>query len=464
MMKKILIGFFVFSIYGNSQNLIVNNSKELIIASQIASPGDVIVLNDGIYQGKIIFDQMSGKKKSPITVKAAEIGKAEIHDKIEIKGEYINIEGLSFVENGNLEILGKSIKVSQCIWDDSKSKKWLRILEGSSLIEIGYNTFQNKSYNSQYEKGCQLLQIVVLNQNERHHIHHNFFYNITEGSGNGFETLQLITYQNPFDPPPGHSNSIIEHNLFERANGEAEIISIKSNGNIIRRNVFKDCKGSLVLRHGDNNKVYGNFFSGTNEAKSGGIRIQGSGQLISNNYFQNLGSFGLGMVDCTPDDLYVRVSEAEVLFNTFVNCNNTFEIGINHSKHPNGTPPINCLIEGNIIYFDKSAQKQALIKFVKEDLPIDWRWINNISFGGLNYQVNGIRNVSPNFIFQNQWLLPTQNTPFTKNITTKNKSLIEKDLFGFRRNKKITLGAIQFFDSLQIRMIGNQNVGAYNLK
>lgn len=45
-------------------------------------------------------------KKSPITVKAAEIGKAEIHDKIEIKGEYINIEGLSFVENGNLEILG----------------------------------------------------------------------------------------------------------------------------------------------------------------------------------------------------------------------------------------------------------------------------------------------------------------------------------------------------------------------
>ena len=170
------------------------------------------------------------------------------------------------------------------------------------------------------------------------------------------------------------------------------------------------------------------------------------------------------MMDGTPDDLYVRVSDAEILFNTFVNCNNTFQIGINHSKHLNGTPPINCLIEGNVIYFDKSTTKQALIKFVKEDLPIQWRWINNISFGGSNYETNGIRNVSPNFVFQNQWLLPTHNKPFTTNITTKNKSLIEKDLFGFRRNKKITLGAIQFSDSLQIKMIGNQNVGAYHSK
>ena len=464
-MKKILIGILVFSFNGNSQNLIVNNTRELIIACQKALPGDVIVLNDGIYQGELIIDQMSGKKKFPITIRAAVIGKAQIHDKIKLKGEYINIEGLAFVENGSLEILGKSIKVSQCIWDDSKSKKWLRILEGSSLIEIGYNTFKNKSNNTQHEKGCQLLQIVVLNQNERHHIHHNLFSDIAEGGGNGFETFQLITYQNPFDPPPGDSNSVVEYNLFERANGEAEIISIKSNGNIIRRNIFKDCKGSLVLRHGDNNKVFGNFFSGTNEAKSGGIRIQGSGQLISNNYFQNLGSFGLGMMDGTPDNLYVRVSGAEILFNTFVNCNNTFEIGINHSKHPNGTPPINCLIEGNVIYFDKSVKKQALIKFVQDDLPIDWRWINNICFGGLNNEVDGIGNESPNFIkYKNEWMLPTQNTPYTKNITTKNKSLIEEDLFGFGRNKKITLGAIQFSDSLQIKMIDNEDVGVYRLR
>ena len=93
-MKKILIGILVFSFNGNSQNLIVNNTRELIIACQKALPGDVIVLNDGIYQGELIIDQMSGKKKFPITIRAAVIGKAQIHDKIKLKGEYINIEGL----------------------------------------------------------------------------------------------------------------------------------------------------------------------------------------------------------------------------------------------------------------------------------------------------------------------------------------------------------------------------------
>ena len=100
------------------------------------------------------------------------------------------------------------------------------------------------------------------------------------------------------------------------------------------------------------------FFRVQTKPKVVVIRIQGSGQLISNNYFQNLGSFGLGMMDGTLDNLYVRVSGAEILFNTFANCNNTFEIGINHSKHPNGTPPINCLIEGNVIYFDKSVKNK----------------------------------------------------------------------------------------------------------
>ena len=49
-----------------SQNLIVNNTRELIIACQKALPGDVIVLNDGIYQGELIIDQMSGKKISHV--------------------------------------------------------------------------------------------------------------------------------------------------------------------------------------------------------------------------------------------------------------------------------------------------------------------------------------------------------------------------------------------------------------
>ena len=69
--------------------------------------------------------------------------KAKIHSKIEIKGNFIQLEGLAFEANGSLELLGNSIKVFHCLWDDSKSKKWLKVQVGSTAIEITNNTFQN---------------------------------------------------------------------------------------------------------------------------------------------------------------------------------------------------------------------------------------------------------------------------------------------------------------------------------
>ena len=74
-------------------------------------------------------------------------------------------------------------------------------------------------YNLKYPKGCQLLQIVVSNKNERHHIHHNLFKNIPEGSGNGFETLQL-------DPPPGASNTVIEDNFLNAPMGRPRLFQL----------------------------------------------------------------------------------------------------------------------------------------------------------------------------------------------------------------------------------------------
>ncbi len=460
-MKQLFLLFLIFPLFGNNPKLYVNNTQELIDAFQKAKPGTVILLNDGTYDGKLVFDNKSGTRNNPITIKAASRGKAEVHTLFEITGDFIHIEGLTFVENGSLELLGKKIRVSHCKWDDSKSKKWLRVLLGSSLIEIAHNTFQNKNFNSKYSKGCQLLQIVVANKNERHHIHHNLFKNILEGNGNGFETIQLITDKNPFNPPPGSSNSVIEDNYFERANGEAEIISIKSNGNTIRKNIFKNCKGSLVLRHGDDNTVTRNFFFGTEESKSGGIRIQGSGHLISNNYFQDLGAFGMGMMDGTPDELYIRVSDVQVLHNTFVNCDDTFQIGINHSKYPNGSTPMNCIVEGNIFFFETENPDDTVIHFVQDDLPVGWSWKNNLSFGRSSPEISGIDPLNPHFTFSENGLwIPSQNTPYTYSSNSYKSSSVEIDVFGKKRKKKKTLGAIQFSTSKHKEIPVEESFGA----
>ena len=462
MMELLLIFFFlIIPSLGISQNVNVSNAQELVAAYKKAKPGDVIFLEDGGYEGVMLLDKVNGKKSAPVTIKSVAWAKAKIHSKIEIKGNFIQLEGLAFEANGSLELLGNSIKVSHCLWDDSKSKKWLKVQVGSTAIEIAHNTFQNKTYNLKYPKGCQLLQIVVSNKNERHYIHHNLFKNIPEGSGNGFETLQLITHKNPFDPPPGASNTVIEDNYFERANGEAEIISIKSNGNFIRRNIFNNCKGSLVLRHGDNNIVSENIFFGTDEPKSGGIRIQGSGHLVLNNYFQDMGAFGIGMMDGTPDDLYIRVSNVQLLFNTFINCQNTLQIGINHSKHPNGTPPINCIVEGNVFFFDRGKPGNTFIEYVKGDHPVAWEWNNNLCFGRSNARISGIRNENPQFkSSDNGMFSPSENTPSTKHISTDKTDYIEYDLLGKSRGKIKTLGALQFSNSLTHTILAEGNYGA----
>ena len=81
----------------------------------------------------------------------------------------------------------------------------------------------------------------------------------------------------------------VANNIFEKCNGEVEIISSKSNFNEFRNNVFFESEGSLVMRHGNYCIVDGNLFIGSDESQFiGGIRVINTGHWITNNYFYNL--------------------------------------------------------------------------------------------------------------------------------------------------------------------------------
>ena len=71
------------------------------------------------------------------------------------------------------------------------------------------------------------------------------------------------------------------------ADGENEIISNKSKGNIYTNNTFRRCRGSLVLRHGSEATVDGNYFLGEDVDGTGGIRITDANHNITNNYIQD---------------------------------------------------------------------------------------------------------------------------------------------------------------------------------
>lgn len=426
------------------QATIVNSLAALQDALKRAQPGDVIALEEGNYEGKDIVLAHGGTADQPIVIRPRSNAKVTIKSRIDIQADYLSLEGMHFNEEGQVIIQGRGCRLSRCSFVDVQTGKWVRVLSDSYEIEIDHNTFEKKTINQELERGCQLMQIVVLNKNEQHHIHDNTFKDIPQGSGNGFETLQIITKDNPFDPPPGGCNSLVENNLFVRCNGESEIISVKSNGNILRGNTFRACRGSLVLRHGDNNVVTHNYFFGDGEKGSGGVRLQGIGQIVANNYFHGLGRFAIAMMDGTPDDLYMRVERAQILCNSIIDCQKSFVIGLNHSKHPNGTVPKDCEVVGNLfsVHLENSNE---VIELVQNDHPENWQWRGNVAHGtGLQREWSGLKISDPHLVRNEQGLfVSTIKTPKWKRLDPVN-ARIAKDILGSIRKKKSAVGAIDF--------------------
>src|SRR5690606_25094710 len=99
---------------------------------------------------------------------------------------------------------------------------------------------------------------------------------------NGWETIRVGTS----DTSMSLSRTLVEHNLFTRADGEIEIISNKSGANTYRYNTFLACSGTLTLRHGDGCVVDSNLFLGRGRDGSGGVRVIGENHVVINNHFE----------------------------------------------------------------------------------------------------------------------------------------------------------------------------------
>ncbi len=147
-------------------------------------------------------------------------------------------------------------------------------------------------------------------------IHHNHFHDFAVAHNNGAETLRFGLSGLSLSIGAG----IIEHNLFERCNGENELISNKSSGNIYRYNTLLDSPGAqLSLRHGNDCLVYGNILRNTE-----GIRIFGDRHKIYSNYLEKnyigvgLGNGGAEVADGAPLTSHDRPDDCVIAFNTFI--------------------------------------------------------------------------------------------------------------------------------------------------
>lgn len=356
----LLLSTFLFA-----KTITVTNADELKSANSKAKPGDTVILQNGTWMDVIMKLNCSGTAQQPIVFKAQTPGKVIISgvSQLRLGGNYIVVDGLLFTNGyspGSAVIdyrisdkeLANNCRVTNCVINDFNKPK--RMSEDYWISFSGKNNrLDHCSFFNKKNLGV-LLAVILDSDKSRenfHSIDHNYFGVRPPLGSNGGEIIRVGVSEHC----QYNSNTQIRDNFFEHCDGETEIVSIKSGSNVVSGNLFKECAGSVVLRHGNYNTVTNNLFLGNGKEATGGVRIINKGQWVINNFFYKCRgeSFRsplaiMNGIPNSPANRYVQVTDAVVMNNTFVDCAPmSFAEG---SDAERTLPPDNVLFAKNIFY------------------------------------------------------------------------------------------------------------------
>ena len=367
------------------------------------TPGQTICLASGTYIGLDLSFGGMGTEALPITVAAQVPGSVTISGEVSIAmtGEYVVLQGFIFKDGSqnNQVIQTRANSNTPCnhcrITENSlinmdagmtETTKWVYIYGSDNRID--HNWFSGKT-----TRGALLVidrylaDGVVLDDTfevDRAQIDHNYFGDrppvngkaYADSSDNEYEGIRIGTS----DSHTQDSYSIVEHNYFERIQGEAEVISNKSGHNTIRHNTIRDSYGSIVTRHGEYAIIENNFIFGDDHPFSGGIRIIDGNHTVINNYIQGAryqdsnwnGGIVLTGSNGSTSNGYQDVENVLVANNTIVDSVNSLNfLGGNNNTKPDSVTLINNIIADAVGPVIKNAAS----------LPTNSTFAGNIVFG-----------------------------------------------------------------------------------
>ncbi|MFY0688405.1 MAG: DUF4957 domain-containing protein [Cyclobacteriaceae bacterium] len=393
-MKKIssLLFLVVFAVAcqpGNTINsVLVSNADELNDAIASAQPGTEIVMANGEWNDVQIRFSGKGTETAPIILKAETPGKVFIQGSSDLRlgGEYLVVDGLHFTNGAapkgaviqfyiDNDQLANNCRVTNCVIKDfnksQRNKQDLWVLFKGRNNQLDHCYLAGKS-----NRGPTIRVNLQGNESIRnyHKIINNHFGFRPPKGGPSAETIQIGTSSTSMTP----SYTLVANNLFDRCNGEVEVISSKSNFNEFRNNIFYKSEGSLVTRHGNYCIIDGNYFIGDETSPHvGGVRLIGTGHWMTNNYFYNLRGeifrAPLAVMNGIPRssiNRYIQVTDVNVAYNTFINCVSPLQFGVGSNidqkdvlpaSEIRSLTPIRTLVANNIIH-NETGDKQPIFR------------------------------------------------------------------------------------------------------
>lgn len=469
------------------KEILVSNQTELNSAISFAKPGNIIVMKDGVWTDVNIDFNSIASSTEAITLRAQTPGKVILSGNSTLIFSKPNLvaKGLLF-KNGAINNK-KSVAVV-CFNSDNCQ------LTNSAIVDYNpadFNTryywvFFKGSHNRMdhcYLTGKNNMQPVVQNNEE------DALYNQVDRcyikdipfipKANGREIFRIFGYGHADQKGNDGAYFTIEYNLFDHAHGEgAEIVSLKSNHNIVRYNTVIASMGGLVGRRGKFNTFEGNIILGKGLKGTSGIRVAGPNQRVVNNYVEGVAEDGLRLIageyyeksltsSFAPKKKnlpkYLQVKNCYFAQNSFINCG---ENGINVGySYKNSWPalqmvlfPENNRFENNLVVNCK--ENAVNIEVVDKATPLDkFNFMPNYFEGNIMFgqQIcnttlpSGITVINPDLIQGSDGLF--QLSPKSAAINAGVDSDVKDDLFGNLREEKKDIGAEEFGGSSPSRRL-----------
>ncbi|WP_236710974.1 polysaccharide lyase 6 family protein [Novosphingobium barchaimii] len=316
---------------------LVHDQAEYRAAIVKAAPGDIVRLADGEWKDFPLLFEGKGTEKRPITLTAQTKGKVVLSgtSSLKLAGSYLVVSGLVFrgghapgaevisFRRDSQNVAAHS-RLTEIVIDHfnqpdrRKEDRWVSLYGHDNRVD--HSWFAGKG-----NAGVTLAVIRPKGQAgaNNHRIDHNYFGPRPPLGSNGGETIRIGTSEESLSD----SASMVDSNVFDRCDGEVEIVSVKSGGNIIRGNLILRSQGSIVLRHGNGNLVERNVFMGHGKPHTGGVRVINMRQTVRDNYMEGLAgtdfTSALAVMNGVPGSAinrYHPVSQAVIAGNSILNA------------------------------------------------------------------------------------------------------------------------------------------------
>ncbi|MEH6407123.1 MAG: chondroitinase-B domain-containing protein, partial [Leeuwenhoekiella sp.] len=449
---------------GKSETLVSNLEEFNAIVSD-ARPGSVVIMANGVWENVQLVFKGEGTEKKPIILKAEKPGGVTIvgTSSLKLGGNYLEVQDLYFTKGHtpdkaviqfkiNDDLIANNSRVTNCVIenftqpDRDISDHWVEFWGRNNTLDHCFIAGKSNT-------GPTIRVFLKGNEhvNNHHQIINNYFGPRPRKGGPHGETLQIGDSYTSMTP----SYTNVSHNLFDRCNGEVEIISSKSNFNTFSNNVFFESEGSLVLRHGNYATIDANIFIGNeNSANIGGIRVINTGHWITNNYFYKLKGKEfraplavMNGIPKSPLNRYNQVTDVVVAYNSWIDCDTPWHFGVGSNIEQREVLPASeirsaraerMLLANNLIYNEK------IMPVIKQFDSIDGIQFKNNYLGGKaeNLQnIPGIKASTTTIAEKDKFLY----VPEHKLDTVYNGfdfETISTDLFGNSREKEKRVGAI----------------------